>query len=170
MAEPIGQIPSVFFGGWYNATPPILTDRQQVGAQFDINGNLLVAGTLSASITGAVGIKGADGSTIASVTNSFPTQAISVSGALQETTIAAGGTAQDLFSGATPANGFEIVNPPSATETLYFREANTATVAGAASMPIVVGGSYVSPSGYKPTGRISVIATTTSHPVIARRW
>lgn len=130
------------------------------------------SGTLTTltTITNPAGIKGADGTSIVSITNTLPTQPISVNGTLQETTITLGGTAQSLFSAATPTNGYEIVNPPSATETLYFREANTAAVAGAASVPIVVGGSYVTPAGYKPTGLVSVIAATTSHPVIARRW
>jgi hypothetical protein len=96
--------------------------------------------------------------------------AVSALGTLQEATITIGGTAQNLFSGATPVNGFEIINPSGATETLYFREAGTAVVAGASSIGIPVGGSYVSPPGYKPTGLISVIGATTSHPVIARKW
>lgn len=127
----------------------------------------LVTGTVLAAGSAIIGKVGID-QTTPGTTNAV--SFVSASGALQETTITLGGTAQDLFSSATPTNGFEIVNPPSATETLYFREANTATVAGATSMPIVVGGSYVSPLGYDPTGRISVIAATTGHPVIARRW
>lgn len=86
-----------------------------------------------------------------------------------EGTITAGGTAQNVFT-ATPANGFEIINPH-ATETLYIREAAAAAAAdNGASIPIGPRGSYVTPFGYKPTGDVSAIAATTGHAFIARRW
>lgn len=89
----------------------------------------------------------------------------------QEASIATGGTAQDLFSSATPTNGFELINNNSAvTESCYFREANTAVTAGATSTILVAGQAYTSPRGYKPTGRISVVCATTGHVIIARSY
>lgn len=107
-----------------------------------------------------------------SAINPLPVAVISSSsgsGAVDETPIAAGGTAQNLFGGATPTNGYEIINN-STTEILYFREANDAAVGGATSTAIQPGASYYTASGYKPTGRVSVIAATTAHPLIGRRW
>jgi len=87
----------------------------------------------------------------------------------QETTITAGGVAQNLFSGVAPVNGYEIINNDIA-ETLYFREAGTAAVAGASSVPLAPGFTYTTPAGYKPSGAISVIAATTAHAVVARSY
>lgn len=93
----------------------------------------------------------------------------SQAGTRVEGTVTAGGTAQNAF-GATPANGFEIVNPH-ASETLYAREGAAAVVGdNGNSIPVGPKGSYVSPQGYKPTGDVSVNATTTGHAFIARRW
>lgn len=123
----------------------------------------LIVLAAGANIIGKVGVdQTTPGTTNGVVVNSG-------AGTLQETTIAVGATAQDLFSAATPGNGYEIVNPH-ASEILYFREASDAAVAGASSIPIAAGGSYVTPQGYKPTGRVSVIATTAGHGLVARRW
>lgn len=100
------------------------------------------------------------------------TNAVSISaasGTLVATTITLGGTAQLLF-GATPTNGYEIVNSH-ATETLYAREGGTATVAdNTFNIPIPPKGYYATPIGYKPTGDVSVIAATTTHGLVGRRW
>lgn len=105
------------------------------------------------------------------VTNAgtFAVQSTSAAGTLVATTVVTGGTAANVF-GATPANGFEIINPH-ATETLYIRENGTATVAdNSTSIPIGPKGSYTTPAGYKPAGDVSFIAATTGHAIIARRW
>jgi hypothetical protein len=105
------------------------------------------------------------------VTNAgtFAVQQTSAAGTLVATTVASGGTAANVF-GATPANGFEVVNPH-VSETLYIRENGTATVAdNSTSIPIAPKGSYTTPPGYKPTGDVSYIAATTGHAIIARRW
>jgi hypothetical protein len=94
---------------------------------------------------------------------------IGSAGTLVPATITVGGTAQNLF-GTTPANGFEIINTH-ATETLYIRENGTATAAdNGASVAILPRNAYTTPPGYKPTGDISVIAATTGHALIGRRW
>lgn len=105
------------------------------------------------------------------VTNAgtFAVQPTSSAGTLVATTVATGGTAANVF-GATPANGFEIINPH-ASEILYIRESGTATVAdNSTSIPIGPKGSYTTPSGYKPTGDVSFVAATAGHAIIARRW
>lgn len=93
----------------------------------------------------------------------------SASGTRVEATIATGGTAQALFS-ATPTNGFEIINPHQ-TETLFIREnATAAATYNAGNTPIPPLGIYTTPPSYKPTGDVSVIAATTGHAIIGRRW
>jgi hypothetical protein len=95
--------------------------------------------------------------------------ALTTTGTRVATTIAVGGTAQNLF-GSTPANGFEIYNP-SQTEALFILENGTATAAyNAGNIAIPPLGAYATPPGYKPTGDVSVIAATTGHGVIGRRW
>ncbi len=90
-----------------------------------------------------------------------------------EDTITSGGTAQNICGGITPTSGFEIINN-STSEVLYFRENSAAAVAGASSIPIQANATstavatYKSPMGYTPKGPISVIATTTAHPLIER--
>jgi hypothetical protein len=86
-----------------------------------------------------------------------------------EGTITAGGTAQPLF-GVTPVSGFEVINTH-ASEILYIRENGTASVAdNTFNVPVPPRGSYTTPPGYKPTGDVSVVAATTGHAVIGRRW
>lgn len=93
----------------------------------------------------------------------------SPAGAAVETTVAVGGTAAYLF-GATPTNGYEVINSH-ATETLYIREGAVATVAdNSVNIPILPRGSYTTPPGYKPIGDVSYNAATAAHAVIGRRW
>ena len=87
----------------------------------------------------------------------------------QEITITIGGTAQSLFSGVTPTNGYEIINNDT-TETLYYREAGTAAAGGASSIAIQPGAAYTTPRGYKPTGLVSVVAATPGHALVARSY
>lgn len=141
-------------------------DGSAYTTQTDGAGNLVSAATpvlgAGSAIIGKVGID----QTTPGATNAVSQQ--SSAGTLVATTIATGGTAQLLFS-ATPANGFEVINP-SGTEILYIRENGTAAVAGATSLPIAPYSSYCTPTGYKPTGDVSIIAATTAHAVIGRRW
>jgi hypothetical protein len=137
------------------AAAPSLTEGDVAGLSQDLSGRLRTAGvtTLDQSTPGttnAVAIASAAGTLVAS-------------------TITTGGTAQNAFS-ATPTNGWEIINPH-ATETLYAREGGTATVAdNGSNIPIAPKASYYTPATYKPTGDVSVIAATTGHAFIARRW
>lgn len=111
----------------------------------------------------------------------MPVVALDTSGALSvtttgnsgvdgSTTISVGGTAQNLFSGVTPANGFEICNPDAA-EDLWISDSTTAAANNTGSYRVGPnGGTYTTPSGYKPVGAVSVIAVTTGHKITARKW
>jgi len=91
-------------------------------------------------------------------------------GAGGDATIAAGGTAQNLFAGATPTNGFLIGNPNLADD-CWWSDSTTAAVNGKGSFRLVAdGGYYETPPAYKPLGAISVICPTTSDVVSARKW
>ena len=128
-------------------------------------GRLWISALLEAgsALIGKVGID----QTTPGTTNAVAIAA--AAGTRVEATITTGGTAQLLFS-ATPTNGFEVINTH-ATETLYIRENGTATVAdNTFNIPVPPKGFYVTPTGYKPTGDVSVIAATTAHGVIGRRW
>jgi hypothetical protein len=91
-------------------------------------------------------------------------------GADGSTSISTGGTAQNLFSGTTPTNGFEVCNPDP-SEDLWISDSTTAALNGQGSYRVApAGGTYTTPAGYKPIGAVSAIATTTGHKITARRW
>lgn len=86
------------------------------------------------------------------------------------TTIATGGVAQTLFGGATPSNGYEVVNPH-ATEELWVSDTTTAAANAAGCQRVAPnGGSYWTAEGYAPRGPVSVFGLTTGHPVTAKKW
>lgn len=91
-------------------------------------------------------------------------------GADGSTSITTGGTAQNLFGGTTPTNGFEVCNPDP-SEDLWISDSSTAAANGQGSYRVApAGGTYTTPAGYKPIGAVSVIAATTGHKITARRW
>ena len=79
----------------------------------------------------------------------------------------AGGTAQILFAGVVPINGYLVANNSSAT--LYVSDVGPAT-SGGASIPIAAGAVFMTPSGYKPAGAVSLWGGTTGQAFAARRW
>lgn len=86
------------------------------------------------------------------------------------TTITTGGTAQYLFGGATPINGFEITNPDAVND-LWFSDSTIAAVNGVGSTRVVAnGGSYDTPPDYKPVGAVSIISATSGAKITAKRW
>jgi hypothetical protein len=86
------------------------------------------------------------------------------------TTITAGGTAQDLFSGNTPANGWAVFNSD-ASEALWVSDSHTAAANGTGSIYIPPLGGYETPHrGYRPIQRVSLIGATTGHKFTARKW
>lgn len=94
----------------------------------------------------------------------------SAQGVAGDTTIATGGTAQDLFGGATPTNGFEICNPD-ATNDLWVSDSVTAAANGTGSYRVAAnGGTYTTPWGYKPIGSVSIVGAVTGQKITARRW
>lgn len=95
---------------------------------------------------------------------------ISAPGFDGSTTIVAGGTAQPLFAGVTPPNGFEICNPDP-SEDLWVSDSAAAAANGTGSFRVAAnGGTYTTPSGYRPIGAVSIVGATTGHKITARRW
>ncbi|HEX5455684.1 MAG TPA: hypothetical protein VFX06_17985 [Stellaceae bacterium] len=91
------------------------------------------------------------------------TAAIDGSGA-----VATGGSAQTLFGGIVPANGFLVQNNSSAV--LWISDVGVAAEGGASIQLTANGGSFATPSGYKPAGAVSLYGATTGQAFAARRW
>lgn len=85
------------------------------------------------------------------------------------TTITTGGTAQNLFGGLIPANGFAVYNPH-ASEYMWVSDSTTAAANATGCIPIAPLSGYETPPGYRPLGVVSVLAATTGHALTARRW
>ena len=99
-----------------------------------------------------------------------PSVLIGAAGADGSTTITLGGTAQNLFAGATPTNGFEICNPD-ATNDLWVSDSTTAAANGTGSYRVAAnGGTYTTPPGYKPIGAVSIVGAVTAQKITARKW
>lgn len=82
-------------------------------------------------------------------------------------TVSAGGTAQSLFGGIVPGNGWLVANNSSAP--VYACDVGAATPGGA-SIPIAPGAVFVTPPGYKPAGVVSLYGGTSGQAFAARRW
>jgi hypothetical protein len=83
-------------------------------------------------------------------------------------TVATGGTAQTLFGGVVPANGFLVQNNSNAA--LWLSDVGMASAGGASVQLAASGGLFVTPSGYKPAGAVSLFGGTTGQAFAARRW
>jgi hypothetical protein len=85
-------------------------------------------------------------------------------------TIAAGGTAQTLFSGAVPANGWAVYNPDPAND-LWVSDTTTAAANGQGAIRVAAnGGGYESPPGRKPAGAVSIVGAVTGQKFTASCW
>lgn len=133
------------------------------GTVVPISGTLTAVTTVG-TITNPVGVKGADGSTIASVSNPVPTkegQRTIVTLAIK--TVTTGGTAVNaIAAGGRTAGGF-LSNPKGATIDLCINEIGTATgtTSSGDTTCIIPGQSYtVSPA----STAVSVISSDSSHP------
>ena len=85
-------------------------------------------------------------------------------------TITTGNTAQNLFGGIIPTNGYEICNPDLNND-LWISDSGAAVINGAGSIRVVVnGGSYDTPPAYKPSGPVSIIAAAAGTKFTARYW
>lgn len=83
-------------------------------------------------------------------------------------TLAAGGSAQPLFGGLVPINGFLVQN--NSTAALWLSDVGTASAGGVSIQVAPNGGLFATPSGYKPAGAVSLFGATTGQPFAARRW
>ncbi|MDX2027720.1 MAG: hypothetical protein SFW62_03690 [Alphaproteobacteria bacterium] len=93
-----------------------------------------------------------------------------VPGADGSASIATGNTAQNLFSGAVPVNGFAVYNPDAVND-LWISDSATAVANGQGSLRVAAnGGGYETPPGYKPIGAVSIIGASTGQKITARRW
>lgn len=136
------------------------TTTQPISTQSDVAGNLVPVHAPAAVIGGIATPVGPTAPL--PVINTGGTAAIDGSGS-----VVAGGTAQALFGGLFPANGYLVANNSSTT--LYVSDVGTAT-SGGASIPIAAGAVFMTPSGYKPAGTVSLWGSTTGQAFAARRW
>jgi len=139
------------------------TQVQSLSTQSDVAGSLTVV-NVPASLVGGIATP-AQATAPLPVINTAGAVAVDGSG-----TIATGGMAQLLFGGVVPVNGFLIANPAASGDTLYFNDAGTAVILGAGSIPVAQAAVFVTPSGYKPAGAVSIIGATSGDKFTARRW
>ena len=136
------------------------TVPQSISTQTDVAGSLVPV-NVPASVVGNVATP-ASSSTPLPVINAAGAVAVDGSG-----TIAVGNTAQVLFGGITPTNGYLVCNNSSGV--LYVSDVGTAS-AGGSSIQIGVAATFATPSGYRPAGSVSIFGATTSQSFAARRW
>lgn len=90
--------------------------------------------------------------------------------AIGDAVIAIGGTAQYLFGGVVPPNGYAIYNPD-ATNDLWSSDSQVAAANGLGCIRSASnGGGYETPAGYKPVGKVSIVGAVTSQKITARWW
>jgi len=138
------------------------TTVQSLATEIDGNGNLVPLHAPAA--TDAQGV-----STPVGPQNPLPV--INVAGIASSDgsgTLAAGGSAQTLFGGIVPSNGFLVQNNSSAV--LWMSDVGTASAGGASIQLAANGGTFATPSGYKPAGAVSLFGATTGQAFAARRW
>ena len=136
------------------------TTTQPIATQPDIAGNLVPVHA-PASVAGGIATP---------VSATAPLPVINTGGAAAtdgSATVVTGGTAQTLFAGSVPVNGYLVANNSSAI--LYVSDVGPAT-SGGASIPIAPGAVFTTPSGYKPAGTVSLWGGTTGQAFAARRW
>jgi len=109
----------------------------------------------------------------ANATNSGASYPITIAGNATtdgSTTITTGGTAQNLFGGAVPVNGYAICNPDP-TNDLWVSDSTTAAANGTGSIRVVAnGGYYATEAGQKPVAAVSIVGAVTGQKITARRW
>ncbi len=138
------------------------TTVQSLATEVDGNGNLVPVHAPAA--TDAQGIS-------TPVGPQTPLPVINTAGAVARDgsgTLATGGSAQTLFGGIVPANGFVVQNNSSSA--LWISDVGVAANGGASIQIGANGGSFATPSGYKPAGAVSLYGATTGQAFAARRW
>jgi hypothetical protein len=136
------------------------TTIQALSTALDSVGNLVPLHAPAAIVSGVA----------SPVSAAAPLPVINAAGSLAvdgSGTVGAGGTAQTLFGGIVPGNGWLLANNSAAA--LYVCDVGTATPGGA-SIPIAPGALFATPSGYKPAGPVSIYGATSGQPFAARRW
>lgn len=136
------------------------TTTQSLSTQTDVAGNLVTVHA-AALIAGGVAVP---------VGPTAPLPVLNAAGAAAvdgSATVVTGGMAQTLFAGVAPVNGYLVANNSSAT--LYVSDVGAANVGGA-SIPIAAGAVFMTPSGYKPAGVVSLYGAVTGQAFAARRW
>jgi hypothetical protein len=136
------------------------TTTQSLATGLDGGGNLAPV-HVPAAILGGVATPVSSDAPLP-VINAAGSAALDGSGA-----VAVGGAAQTLFGGIVPANGYLVANNSAAV--LYISDVGPA-IAGGASVPIVAGGIFATPAGYRPAGPVSLFGATTGQSFAARRW
>jgi hypothetical protein len=136
------------------------TTTQPISTHSDVAGNLVPMHTPAAVVGGIATPVGAG--TPLPVVNTAGSAAVDGSG-----TVVAGGTAQVLFAGVVPSNGYLVAN--NSSQSLYISDVGVAT-SGGASIPIPAGAVFMTPSGYNPAGAVSLWGSTTGQAFAARRW
>lgn len=138
------------------------TTVQSLATEIDGNGNLVPLHAPAA--TNAQGV-----STPVGAQNPLPV--INTAGSTASDgsgTLAAGGSAQNLFGGIVPVNGFLVQNNSSAV--LWMSDVGSASAGGASIQLAANGGTFATPSGYKPASAVSLFGATTGQAFAARRW
>jgi len=136
------------------------TTTQPISTQSDVAGNLVPMHAPAAVIGGIATPVGP--ATPLPVINTAGSAAVDGSG-----TVVAGGTAQFLFAGVAPSNGYLVAN--NSSQPLYISDVGVA-MSGGASIPIPAGAVFITPSGYNPAGAVSLWGSTTGQAFAARRW
>ena len=138
------------------------TTVQSLSTEVDGNGNLVPVH--APALTNAQGV-----STPVGLQNPLPV--MNTAGAVASDgsgTLATGGSAQTLFGGIVPVNGFVVQNNSSAA--LWISDVGVASAGGASIQLAANGGIFATPSGYKPAGAVSLYGATTGQAFAARRW
>lgn len=136
------------------------TQVQLLSTSVDSSGNLVPV-HIPAALIGGVAVP-ASAVTPLPVVNTAAAPAIDGSGS-----IVAGGSAQALFGGATLLNGYLVAN--NSASPLYVCDVTLASTGGA-SIPIAPGAIFVTPTGYRPAGGVSIFGPQTGQQFAARWW
>ena len=99
-----------------------------------------------------------------------PIQVQGNSGVDGSSTITTGGTAQNLFGGTIPTNGFFVTNPDP-TNDIWINLNSTALANGSGSIRVGANGGYFATEPYlKPFHAISIVGAVTGQKFTAVRW
>jgi hypothetical protein len=137
------------------------TTVQSLSTQIDGNGNLVplhAPAVTNAGVATPVGPQN-------------PLPVINTAGAVASDgsgTLATGGSAQALFGGIVPVNGYVVQNNSAAA--LWISDVGTASAGGASIQLAANGGIFATPDGYKPAVAVSLFGATTGQAFAARRW